>query len=510
MQGRRVAQAKAKTVEWRKWKALNLTDARPTIDDDELAWLENAIIVGNGAIQILPAPGVAVASIGTGITTLWGFTINGDPFLYSVNADGGIAQITPSGAATLIAPPGTVTGGIQTHLTSWQSSRILIVDHNTGYFTWDGATFTTIDATVKGDAIAVFEGRAWIALGRTIQYTAPTTYNDFTAGNGAGSVVITDEAFDGNVVALVSALEELWIIGQSSIDALANVQASGVPPNVATTFSITNIVTNLGTNAAQSVVGYLRALAFLAPFGAYALSGVTPQKLSGKLDGLFNSLSIVNTISAAVAVVQNLLALIFAVTYTGTNAASGAGPLTMLLGFSEGRWFQAVQDTTLPLKWITSLVVNGVAQAWGTDGTLIYRLFGGDPSTPVTYKIQTRLSPFDRSTQEKSVTKVALELQANFPVAPLLYADSESGGSELVSLQLSNQLQIVNFLTQPLNLVNGGGQPLTLVSTGLVLGRGYSNQFGHYLGFTLQGTDPPYRVQMFGWEIEPTREWSTP
>ena len=187
------------------------------VADDELPWEENAITVGDGAIQILPGPGPAVATIAAGVATLWGFTLNGNPVLLAANSDGSLTQIAvPGGAATVVAPAGTVTAGA--HLTIWQGTPVLIIDPLNGYFSWDGTVFTTISAGVVGSAIAVFQGRVWISKNRTTQYTAPNTFSDFTAANGAGSFVITDDAFPGNIIALASALEELWIVGQSAIE----------------------------------------------------------------------------------------------------------------------------------------------------------------------------------------------------------------------------------------------------------------------------------------------------
>src|SRR5262249_34834224 len=136
-------------------------------------------------------------------------------------------------------------------------------------------------------------------------------------------------------------------------------------------------------------IGYLRSLAFLSPFGAYALAGVTPQKISEKLDGLFPDLTISTaTAMACVAVVQNLLCLIFRVTYTGQQAIN-AGPTPLLLIFANGKWCFASQGSLL---WITDLIVDGVAQAWGTDGSTVYRLFGASSTTAVPYKIKWKLS----------------------------------------------------------------------------------------------------------------------
>lgn len=500
--------ATPKTQEWRKWKGVNKADSRVAIGDDEFSWLENYITVGDGAVQGLAGPGADIATIAAGPHTIWGFTLNSNPVIITINADGSATQVAvPSGTTTAICGAGIFSGSHDTHLANWQGSRILFVDPVAGYYTWDGTTFTLISALQVGASISVFEGRVWIASGRTIKYTAPATYNDFTAGNGAGSTILTDEAFDGNIVALISALEELWIIGQDAVEALANVTASGTAPNVLTSFSITNIVTNLGTNAPHSVIGYLRALAFLAPFGAYALSGVTPQKLSAKIDGLFDSLTIGDSISSAVAVVQNLLCLLFLVPYTGTEAQSSGGtPCPLLLCFAEGKWCFAVQRTTC--SWVTSVVVGGVAQAWATDGFGIYRVFGAAVTEPVPYKIQLKLYNFDGSTNMHAMTKVGVEVQAPYSISPTLTIDSEAG-SEVVPAAFANLIIWVNGSNQVVQWQNGTLQDVNWISSGLILSRADSAQFGRYLGCTITGNDPPYRLQAMAFEYATTRAWDT-
>jgi len=183
---------------------VNLTDSRVAIKDSEAAWLENVMPVGNGALQILPGPGPSIATLVQGIRSLWGFTLNNAPVFIAVGNDGSLTQVTPGGVQTVIAGAGTLGG--DAHVTIWRGTTILILDPVTGYFSWDGAAFTVISATQLGTAIAIFQGRAWLINGRLVTFTAPNTYNDFAAGNGAGSTILTDEAFPGNIVAAVSAL----------------------------------------------------------------------------------------------------------------------------------------------------------------------------------------------------------------------------------------------------------------------------------------------------------------
>ncbi|TMD08297.1 MAG: hypothetical protein E6J01_03940 [Chloroflexi bacterium] len=470
--GRQPRPQKAKTYQFRQWKTLNLTDARASIEDSELSWCENALPIGNGAIQILNGPGASIATIAQGIASLWGVPFSSGGVFVSINSDGSISKITTGGVVTVVAAAGTVTTAAR--LSMWQGSTALIIDPTKGYFSYDGTTFTTISASQKGDAIAVFEGRAWISSQRTITYTAPNTFNDFTAGNGAGSTIITDAAFPGNVVALASTLEALWIVGQGGIEQLANVTASGVAPNVITSFSITNIVSDLGSNAQNSVIPYFRALALFAPFGPWVLS----------------------------------LCLLFLVTYTGTQAQAGAGPIPIVIGFTKGKVFLASQGTTI--KWITTLIVNGVAQAWGADTAgHIFQLFGASNATATPYKIQTRLFDFGLSTTMKACYKIGFEFQASAQVNPTVTVDSEFA-SQTTAISAVDTLTLINAIGATLQLQNAALANLTITAQGMVLARANVNMWGHFLGVTVSGNDPPYRIQAIQLEVVESRTWSFP
>src|SRR5262249_3577545 len=160
------------------------------IDDDELAWLENVIPIGKGALQVVNGPGATVATV-SGAATIWGVNIGGTPLLIVIATDGSIKQVNTGGTVTSVAPAGSTDA--TAYVTPWRSDRVLILGSTKGLATWDGATYSVIDATKTGTALAVFEGRVWIAIGRTLTFTAPNTHNDFTAANGAGTYVITDE-----------------------------------------------------------------------------------------------------------------------------------------------------------------------------------------------------------------------------------------------------------------------------------------------------------------------------
>lgn len=486
---------------------VNLTDSRTAIKDNECSWLENVMPIGQGALQLFNGPGAAIHTDALGISSVWGVTLSGSPYLIVVGTNGSLTQVTPGGVATVIAGAGAVSGqaGL-VHFTVWQGTTLLILDPNTGYASWDGMTYTVIDTTQTGTAIAVFQGRAWLISGRRINFTAPLSFSNFAVGDGAGTTIISDEAFPGNINAAVSAFEQLWLVGDGAVEIISNVVSVGTSPSVITTFSITSVVSNLGSNAQHSVIGYLRGLFFLSPFGAYGLSGVTPQKITEKLDGLFPDLTISHSqVSSAVAIVENILCLIYRVQYNGQQSIQGPGPLLMI--FANGRWFFSSQGDAM---WITSLLVNGVPTAWATDGMTVYQMFAAADATPIAYKAQWKLSDFGQATTGKRTAKTGFEFEAAYSVAPSMVLENETTDTEAQGLETTVPIQFVNNAGEPLDFVNNSGEALTFVAQGRVLSRQSSYFYGSYIGWTVSGTDPKYRIQAIQLEIEEGPKWVTP
>ena len=513
-------QNKRQTVEFGDWTGVNLTDARTRIQDTELFWLENAIPVGKGVLQILNGPGEAIATFSQGVATTTGFTLNGVAIQMVVGQNGSLTQLTTPGGVQTMVGGGAGTVSTSARMTIWQGTTILIIDPVAGFSSWDGTTYTVIDATLVGESIAVFQGRVWIGHNRTITFSAPATFNDFTVASGAGAVTITDEAFVGNITFMLSAVEQLWIVSPASVETISNVTATGSGP-VVTTFAITNVVPTVGSLAPASGIPYFRAVVFMSPGGIYAISGVTPQKTSKSIDRLFPGLMLTPDVPAAVALVQNLYCMLFLVNYTQANSPQLPAPANgvttgtpLVLGFTEGKMFFASQNPAPSgaaggdLKWITSVIVNGVAQAWGADTQgRIFQLFGASSETAVSYKVVGKLHPLGKSVDMKALYKIGVELETQQPISPTLTIDSDLG-SKAIAISAQTPRRFVNASGQTVVFTNSSGQTVTFVSGGLVLPKQDAAMFGHFLGWTYTGSDPPHRVQAVQMEYAVTRGWN--
>ncbi len=450
------------SVTQRAWRGMNLTDTALSIEDDELAYVENAMYVGKG-LQAVPLYAGAAGSAlhagslikeSFGALLTYGANTVPHPVTIAVFEDGSawMRDHNLDGALdTQVAVAGTFSASpSRTAMTIWQDGPILIQDDTWGYGSWNGVTLTLIDGTKKGHQLAVFEAHVWLLTApRTITYTAPNSFNDFVAGDGAGSFKITDDAFEGQVYALHSTVEQLWIVGATAIDALGNVATSGG----VTTFAVTNAVTSLGSTFPDSVLGYFRALTFATAYSIHSLLGVTPQKLSAKIDRYFAFLGSAISSGPKVGVVtlngQTILVMLFTYTDPVTLVAS-----TKLVCFEEGKFFIATTpdlNANRVLDLVT-LVIRNVFEVYGIDaGGFLYRLFArsGDVGSG-TVTVRSKLYDLGEPVQGHQQIRVGFDFSA--PGGGVLIAP--------VTITLSSEASQVQMPVDQVKFLALGDMPL--------------------------------------------------
>lgn len=384
---------------------------------------------------------------------------------------------------------------------------ILSVDSGTQITLTVNATATASGVTLTfgtaktGSAIAVFEGRVWIKTARrTIEYSAPATFADFNLTHGAGSEVLTDPVFIGSITNLLTALQQLWIVGEGAVNAISNVQTTGSP--LTTTFNNTNIVSAVGSNFPSSVSSFFRTVVFLTQYGIYAIVGATPQKLSDKLDGLFPALDLDADCPHAIGTVHNVFIWAVLVPYVPPPGTGVGAARALLLCFAQGKWF-FMSETAL--TWITSVVVDGQPTLWGTDGDALFQL-AADPTEPVDYVIKGKLFDFGDATQQKLLNRIGMEFLSDNAVSPTLTVENEYTEQMVELVGGGNALTFMGQNLVPLTFTNN----LMFVSGGLQLirqGRDIGLR-GNYLGMTLTGTEPVWTLSGLAMEIRAGGKWN--
>jgi hypothetical protein len=261
----------------------------------------------------------------------------------------------------------------------------------------------TPSAPAVGSSIATYAGRVWIANGRTVLFSAPGSYSDFTTASAGGSFILTDSSLYGTITAMIAANNYLWIGGTDSVNVISDVR---VPASTTTTLFTDTVISNqVGIPYQSGVTSYLRSLMFLNQTGPYALAGAVPEKLGPNLDGLLPLIDFTKTISCGSAQINNQNVAAWAVQYKDPTLLSTR---LLMLCFFSGKWFFASQNTAANLTYIVQAVKAGVPLFFGTDGTNFFQLFSSTTTAPTQTVITAMWSQGD-PTLDKQVMKLGVE-----------------------------------------------------------------------------------------------------
>jgi len=380
-------------------------------------------------------------------------------------------------------------------------SQIVMTNPGAGYSTANvtltGGGFTTaanVTAVVNTDQLVstdTFSGRTWVAAGRTVYYSAADSYSDFTSVS-AGSFTISDATLHGNIRGILSANNFLYIFGETSINVFSDVR---VDANGQTLFTNTNVSASVGTKRIRAIFPFFRAVLFMNDYGIYSLVGSTTSKLSDPLDGIFPLIDFTLPISGGQVLLNNILCAAFSFTYNDpTN-----GPRAIQAVFFEKKWFVTSQGT---LDYITSVPTAGVIRLYGTGGANLYRLYA-NATANVTTTIQTALIPMGDPIRTKQALKFGLEAQLQASSTLLISVDNEQGTGATGAYTIDNTVTWLNNYQQAVTWQNN-----SLQTVGWAAGYGYAlyksdaQQYGKYLGLTINSNSAGYTVNTFEFEHE--------
>lgn len=155
---------------------MNTKVARQNLREDELAWAENLQPIGPNDWQTVPGDQATLTTIvGKTVARVFSANIGGVDYIIFFATDGSCTAVNANtGVQAVVAAPGTFS--VTPDLTTYTSSRILIMDPTGGYATWDGTLF------VSGGGLSP---NIHVTAGGSLYATAPTV--SFAGGNGQGA-----------------------------------------------------------------------------------------------------------------------------------------------------------------------------------------------------------------------------------------------------------------------------------------------------------------------------------
>lgn len=385
---------------------------------------------------------------------------------------------------------------------------------------------TLIDAERIGSSIATFAGRVWISIRRTIVFTAPNSTTDFDVANAAGSFIMTDSSFIGDIKKLWSSLDVLWIFGEASINQLSNVQ---VGTGNITTFSNVNISTSIGTIFPRSVLTYLRQIFFATSFGVYSQIGVSPKRLSSDIDGTIALIDFDRAVIGALGIHNEIIVFLLFCFYNDPRLCTTR---PIMLTYFDEKWYVSSQGDDLTL--IAYVEDNGRYRVFGTDGNLFYELFV-EPG--IQHRLESPLLDMDDAVVTKEFSRLQVTISLGRMVLNVTCTpETESGAHALTQYDpiKSNEINFVNDEGQVFHFFAEASPPLASPpdtcnpaeedvihffpgteceigeTPGFMLARWQISNYGVMVGFDLDLDNDPFIISSYSQEMIARDLWGAP
>ena len=403
---------------------------------------------------------------------------------FSVSFAGGAGGSGAAGKA--IVSGGAVISVIMTNPGSGYTSAPT-VSFSAGSGT--GATGTVVLNSDTIVDVATFSGRVWVAAGRTVYYSAAGSYSDFTSVS-AGSFTITDSTLHGNIQALLSANNFLYIYGDDSINVFSDLRVSSAG---LTLFTNTNVSASVGSKRAFAIFPYFRSVLFMNDYGMYALVGSTTSKISDQLDGIFPYIDFTKPVTGGQVLLNSILCAAFSFTYN--DPLSSSRQIQCI--FFDKKWFVTSQGN---ITYMTSVPVGGLITMYGVTGTALYKMYSSTTAA-INSTIRTALMPMGDPIRTKQALKFGIEATLTQSAVLTVTVDNESGSSPVYTL--NNAVTWVNNYGSTLTWLNNSSATIGwLTASGYALYKSDAQQYGKYLGLTMTSSDPAFVYNTFEFEHE--------
>jgi hypothetical protein len=180
----------------KQFRGVNTKANRTAIDENEFAWLENAMPIGYANLKITPYSSNTAVSFANVATGLYAANIINNDYALSFQENGSCEAVDIiSNTKSNIAVSGTFSNsGI--NITQWKSERVLIGDKDKGIFSWDGTNLVAIGAV---GSIGIVNGGSGFTSTPAITISAPNQTGGIQAeaeaiitANAVSSIILTE------------------------------------------------------------------------------------------------------------------------------------------------------------------------------------------------------------------------------------------------------------------------------------------------------------------------------
>jgi hypothetical protein len=422
---------------------VDTTNARTDIAATNAYYLENLCPQGNGNLLTIPNVSAALATFSGNPYGARGINLNNREYVRVFSSDGTVWLYDI--VAQTATQVGSGLSGAGSQCAMWTNAPLLMID-STGYYSWDGTTFTHITGTgvpSGGDTIEVFQGRVWISSGRTVYFSGAGGFdsgatdgtNYWLPQNGAGFHVLTDpKVRSAKLTGMHGANGLLFLYHLCGVNVISNVNVplGLIPPTP--TLEDDNIESVAGTDQG-SISAFGLYDIYSSRMGASEMYGITRLSLSDSIQETWKYIDWTKAVSCAQFVLNGQ--------QWGAYCFSRLNDPNFPDGYTIGVFGQGAQGYNWwfinagAVNLIVTGWVGGTPQLFGFIGNQIYQIMA-DTTTAPGFVWQTRLAPME----DPLATKETLQcgVQADFfsvgtPTNLQLYLENENQSNPVSAMQ---------------------------------------------------------------------------
>lgn len=474
--------------EFRTFRGVFTQASRNAIPEGKFYHLENIQPIGDANLHTIQDISSVLVDY-TVNSIYWGFYANllGTDYIILFSSNGKVFAYNIGLNSSTQINVSFPFSGSGSRGTQWKNTEILFID-STGYYNWDGTTFSQITGTgvpTAGTEIAVYSGRVWIFNSRLLVVSAADDFSAaaFLGTNGAIAINLTDPTLRKSVTRAFVANGYLYFTGSSSINVISNVYVpSGAnPPSPALTN--TNIQSTVGSNMAGSFFTVDdRDVFFANSYGIYRIRGVTAERVSAEIDGTWQFRDPTVMSSGGAVVTNNILHA--AVLMKRLNDPV-FGSNTIIAMMANDRWWFANYGA---VTFLIGAIVADQPSLFALIGNKLFNLFSSSATSPA-FVVKTALWPMEDALADKQVIYAGFETTIT-TVSQAITAtiDTVYGSIPFVANQNVGQVQWINNNSQIVAWQNNLLQTVTWFNGQFVLYWGNSpSAMAKYVGMTITG-----------------------
>lgn len=180
----------------KQFRGVNTKANRTAIDENEFAWLENAMPIGYANLKITPYSSNTSVTFSNVATGLYSSNILNNDYALAFQEDGSCESVDIiSNVKANVAVAGTFSNS-GVNITQWKSERVLIGDKDKGIFSWDGTNLVAIGAV---GSIGIIDKGSGFTSTPAVTISAPNQTGGIQAeaeaiitANAVSSIILTE------------------------------------------------------------------------------------------------------------------------------------------------------------------------------------------------------------------------------------------------------------------------------------------------------------------------------